>query len=180
MATETQALPNIEYNPNMPWEQVLYFLKKKDQKIETLKDTFWNEVTVLLEKSFLSNPYIDELEIPVKKNKDNTTYDVIKLMKVKEQVGVRQIEKEVDGQIETEDVPEYETFVYWYIDNEQVDVTYLNDYFTVDRIIAFENNIIEKFEELHNQRNQTIKEFSEAQDYVKQELNTKPCNHRII
>ena len=180
MATETQALPNIEYNPNMPWEQVLYFLKKKDQKIETLKDTFWNEVTVLLEKSFLSNPYIDELEIPVKKNKDNTTYDVIKLMKVKEQVGVRQIEKEVDGQIETEDVPEYKTFVYWYIDNEQVDVTYLDDYFTVDRIIAFENNIIEKFEELHNQRNKTIKEFNEAQDYVKQELNTKPCNHRII
>lgn len=180
MATETQALPNIEYNPNMPWEQVLYFLKKKDQKIETLKDTFWNEVTVLLEKSFLSNPYIDELEIPVKKNKDNTTYDVIKLMKVKEQVGVRQIKKEVEGQIETEDIPEYETFVYWYIDNEQVDVTYLDDYFTVDRIIAFENNIIEKFEELHNQRNQTIKDFSETQDYVKQELNTKPCNHRII
>ena len=180
MATETQALPNIEYNPNLPWEQVLYFLKKKDQKIETLKDTFWNEVTVFLEKSFLDNPYIDELEIPVKKNKDNTTYDIIKLMKVKEQVGVRQTEKEVDGQIETEDVPEYKTFVYWYIDNEQVDVTYLDDYFTVDRIIAFENNIIEKFEELHNQRNQTIKEFSEAQDYVKQELNTKPCNHRII
>lgn len=180
MATEAQALPNIEYNPNLPWEQVLYFLKKKDKKIETLKDTFRNEVIVLLEKSFLSNPYINELEIPVKKNKDNTTYDVIKLMKVKKQVGVRQIEKEIDGQIETEDVPEYETFVYWYIDNEQVDITHLDDYFTVDRIIAFENNIIEKFEELHNQRNKTIKEFSEAQDYVKQELNTKPCNHRII
>lgn len=148
---------NIEINPNRPWEQVLWFLKRKQKKIDNLKDYFWKEINGIvfyLEQAFMRSSE-QELEIPMKKNENNINYDIIKLIKE-----INEAEEEQN------------TFIQWYENNEVVDKGYLKEKWSEKDIVTFETNLIMLFEKLHLDRDKLFKDFDNIQSYLKAELNT--------
>lgn len=138
------------------WEQVLWFLDKKDKHIDNLREYFWGikndgsvilGLTYYLEQAILKNTHIDELEIPLKRNENQTDYHIINL------------KKENDS-------------IVWYYDNELKSKEELISLLKDKDIIAFENNLLALIEKMHLERNKTIEEFSRSQNLLKAELNT--------
>lgn len=165
----------IELNKNEAWEQVFYFLLKKDKKIEKLKEYFWNKLIPVLEIAFLKEEKLSELVIDLKKNKDNTNYTTIKLTKAEKFIGKKQIEG-TTGESDENFEDAYRTVVIWLEDNEEVTVDYLKGKWTCDDIIVFENNLFIEIEKLHLNRNKTIKELISRNEYLKLQLNPNPCH----
>ena len=62
-----------EYSYNIPWEQVLYFLKKKDIRIDTLKEKFWSKDRT---KKTIWRAFEEAL---IKET--NTNYDILRIEK---------------------------------------------------------------------------------------------------
>ncbi len=148
---------NIIVNPDRPWEQVLWFLKKKQDKIDSLEEYFWKEpfgIIFYLEQAFMRSKE-KELKIPMKKSESNLNYDII------------EIKKEVDE--ENEEPTEY---IQWYENNEPVTKEYLKEKWEEKDIVTFENNLISLFEKLHIDREKLFEDFDNTQSYLKAELNT--------
>lgn len=138
------------------WEQVLWFLDKKDNHIDELEEYFWGVgkdgsiklgLTYYLEQALLKNKHITELEVPLKKNDSNINYDIVNLV------------KENDG-------------ITWYLNGEIVSKEELMDKWESKDIITFEKNLAALFEKMHIERNSTLEQFTESQNYLKKELNT--------
>lgn len=138
------------------WEQVLWFLEKKDNYIDNLKEYFWGiksdgstilGLTYYLEQAILRNTHIDELEIPLKRNENQIDYHIINL------------KKESDS-------------IVWYYDNEPKSKEELIPLLKDKDIIAFENNLLALIEKMHLERNEIIEDFTRSQNLLKQELNT--------
>lgn len=169
---------NIIFNPNEAWEQVLYFLKKKDIALEKRKEIFFDKIILYLEKAFLKETYLKELEIPMKKNENNTNYDIIKLTKEDIFIGVEEVYDEEglpvldeDNNVVTKD--KFEEQVIWFISNEKVDKEYLKEYFDINTIIVFETNLLTVFEKLHLDKNKQLSSIDKVQNYLKEELNVR-------
>lgn len=143
---------DIIINPDRPWEQVLWFLKKKQSKIDNLKNYFWKDINgiwfYLMEAFKRSSELV--LEIPMKKNENNVDYDVIR------------IERET---IDSDDYKIHEN-------NIEVDKEYLKEKWSEKDIVVFETNLIALFEKLHIDRDKLFEDFDNAQSYLKAELNT--------
>ena len=138
------------------WEQVLWFLEKKDNHIDDLVEYFWGikkddsrilGLTYYLEEALLSNNHIDELEIPLKRNESHIDYNIVTL------------KKENDS-------------IIWYYNNEPMSKEDLMVLLKPKDIIAFENNLLSIIEKMHLERNRIIEDFTRSQDLLKQELNT--------
>lgn len=138
------------------WEQVLWFLEKKDKHIDSLKEYFWGitkfsgrilGLTYYLEEALLRNTHIDELEVPLKRNENHIDYNIVTL------------KKENDS-------------IVWYYNNEPMSKEDLMVLLKPKDIIAFENNLLSIIEKMHLERNKTIEDFTRNQDLLKQELNT--------
>ena len=138
------------------WEQVLWFLEKKDNYIDDLVEYFWGikkdgsrtlGLTYYLEEALLRNNHIDELEIPLKRNEIHIDYNVVTL------------KKENDS-------------IIWYYNNEPMSKEDLMVLLKPKDIIAFENNLLSIIEKMHLERNRTIEDFTRSQNLLKQELNT--------
>ena len=138
------------------WEQVFWFLNKKDNYIDNLREYFWGiksdgsrilGLTYYLEQAILKNKHIDELEIPLKRNENHIDYNIVTL------------KRENDS-------------IVWYYNNEPMSKEDLMVLLKDKDIIAFENNLLALIEKMHNDRNRTIDEFSRSQNLLKAELNT--------
>lgn len=138
------------------WEQVLWFLEKKDNHIDSLTEYFWGitkfsgkilGLTYYLEEALLRNTHIDELEIPLKRNESHIDYNIITL------------KKENDS-------------IVWYYNNEPMSKEDLMVLLKPKDIIAFENNLLSIIEKMHLERNKTIEDLTRSQNLLKQELNT--------
>lgn len=156
---------NIIVNPDRPWEQVLWFLKKKQDKIDNLVEYFWkpvNGIIFYLEQAFMRSSE-KELEIGMKKNDSNIDYDIIKMVKETNE------NSKQDGEGENE---ESATYIQYYENNEKVDKEYLKEKWSEKDIVTFENNLILLFEKLHIDREKLFEDFDNTQSYLKTELNT--------
>lgn len=138
------------------WEQVLWFLEKKDNHIDSLTEYFWGitkfsgrilGLTYYLEEALLRNTHIDELEIPLKRNENHIDYNIVTL------------KKENDS-------------IVWYYNNEPMSKEDLMVLLKPKDIIAFENNLLSIIEKMHLERNKTIEDFTKSQNLLKKELNT--------
>lgn len=138
------------------WEQVLWFLEKKDNHIDDLVEYFWGikkdgsrilGLTYYLEEALLRNTHIDELEVPLKRNESHIDYNIVTL------------KKENDS-------------IVWYYNNEPMSKEDLMVLLKPKDIIAFENNLLSIIEKMHLERNRTIEDFTRSQNLLKQELNT--------
>ena len=138
------------------WEQVLWFLEKKDKHIDSLKEYFWGitkfsgrilGLTYYLEEALLRNTHIDELEVPLKRNENHIDYNIVTL------------KKENDS-------------IVWYYNNEPMSKEDLMVLLKPKDIIAFENNLLSIIEKMHLERNRTVEDFTRSQNLLKQELNT--------
>ena len=146
---------NIIYNEEQVWEQVLYFLEKKDKAIDQRLYDFWGidkngsmklGIVYYIEQSFIKETHLKEIVVPMKKNDNAMNYDIIKLVK------------------EGGDIV-------WYKNNEPTSVDELRRLWTANDVITFEKNLVNVFEKLHEDRVKTLEDFS-VQDYLKAELNT--------
>lgn len=169
---------NIIYNKNTVWEQVFYFLRKKDVAISNKKDYFWNTLFPTFIQAFLSDEYLRELEIPLKKNEGNQTYPILKIVKVEEQTGVTRVRENIPHVVEYADLnePYYEDIIHYYYDNEEVDLDYLKNLFEVEDIIVLIKQLIVTFEKLHLDRNSLLDKLTKGSEYLKKLLNTRKCN----
>ena len=149
-------MAQIIHNENITWEQVLYFLDKKDNVIDNLVEDFWGigkdgsvklGVVYYLEKALDENKHITEIEIPMKKNEANINYDIIRIVKQDESIT-------------------------WYKNNEPITKQELMELWTAKDISIFEKNLAIVFEKLHYDRSKTIEDLTVSQRYIKRELNT--------
>lgn len=147
-------MAEIIYNEQNIWEQVLYFLEKKDKAIDQRLFDFWGisregsmklGIVYYIEQAFLKETHLQEIEVPMKKNDNAMNYDIIKLVKE-------------------------EGNVVWYKNNEPISIEELRNLWTANDVITFEKNLVNVFEKLHEDRVKTLDDFS-VQDYLKAELN---------
>lgn len=172
------AINNIIYNENSVWEQVFYFLKKKDIAIEKKKDYFWNKIIPTFIKAFLSDEHIRDLELHLKKNEGNTTYPILKIVKIEEQTGVSRVRENIEHVVEyaSLDEPYFEDIVYFYLDNEEITIEKLKEQFELDDIIVLQRVLINTFEKLHLDRNKILEQLSKGNEYLTKLLNPRMCN----
>lgn len=145
-----------EYSYNIPWEQVLYFLKKKDVRIDTLKEKFWSKdrtkktIWKAFEEALIKETYIKEVEFPIKKNETNTNYDILR------------IEKEDDS-------------LTYYLNDEETTLNEIIDLFEADDIIALQYQMIDYFEKEHEDRDKKMSKLHYNDEYLARLLNPNQC-----
>ena len=162
---------NIEFNPNIVWEQVFYFLNKKDIAIEKKVKYFWEVLFNAFLDAYYKETYLKSIELQIKKNNNNTTFNTLKIEKKVVEIGVDDTKNL--HEIVTKIVPVF----YW--DNEEVTLDYIKELFELDDIIALQKAMVQYFEDIHLEKTAYLDKLNYNNEHLKLLLNPNKCNKVI-
>lgn len=163
---------NIEINPNIVWEQVFYFLNKKDIAIEKKVKYFWEVLFTAFLDAYYKETYLKNIELQIKKNNNNTTFNTLKIEKKIVEIGIDDTKNL--HEIVTKIVPVF----YW--DNEEVTLEYIKELFEIDDIISLQKAMIQYFEDIHLEKTGYLNKLNYNNEHLKLLLNPNKCNKVII
>lgn len=162
---------NIEFNPNTVWEQVFYFLNKKDIAIEKKVKYFWETLFPAFLEAYFKETYLKSIELRIKKNNNNTTFNTLKIEKKVVEIGV----DNTKGLNEI--VTKIEPVFYW--DNEIVTLDYIKELFDFDDIISLQKAMIQYFEDIHIEKTNYLEKLNVNNEQLKLLLNPNKCNKAL-